>query len=104
MTVIETTTTGGDLGIFHSWLSLPRTEEFSSKALNYFFISNAIWFVMFFILGNYHPLPASFMAKLKKPYDALVLRHRLVCIYHGVVAWAMGMYWHVYINDRTCSK
>jgi hypothetical protein len=88
----------------NNWLTLPRTEEFASKAWTYMAISQVIWFLMFFVLGNYHPLPQSLESKMKKPYDKLVVRHRLVCIYHGVVAWSMGMYWHIYINDRSCGK
>jgi hypothetical protein len=32
------------------------------------------------------------------------VRHRLVCIYHGIIAWSMGMYWHIFANDLSCSK
>ena len=68
---------GGDLGMFHSWLSLPRTEEFARKAIMVNLAANAIWCFMFFGLGNFHPLPSSLTSKCK-PYDKLVLRHRLV--------------------------
>lgn len=85
-------------------MSLPREEAFAQKAINYIIISNIIWFFLFFGVGNFHPLPASVNAKLKKPYDRLVLRHRLVCVYHGVFAWACAVYWHLFVNDRSCSK
>jgi TLC domain len=90
-------------GMFHSWLSLPREEAFAKKALQYILISNVIWFIMFFVVGHLHPLPAS-LTKNCKPYDKLVLRHRLVCVYHGIVAWLMAIYWHITVNDRSCSK
>lgn len=67
---------GGDLSIFHSWLSLPRTDEHFYKTLKVVLALNAIWCFIFFVLGFVHPLPASLTSKCK-PYDKLVLRHRI---------------------------
>lgn len=58
---------------------------------------------MFFVMGKYHPLPQSFVKK-SKPYDIFVLRHRLVEMYNGYLAFFLGLYWYVASNDRTCSK
>lgn len=91
------------VGMFHSWLSLPRDPQFANQVLLYIAISNVVWFFMFFVVGTYHPLPKSVMDKTKE-YDRVVLRHRIVCMYHGIVAWSMGMYWHLTVNDRSCSK
>lgn len=88
---------------FHSWSSLPREADFAVKGVQYLLAANVIWFFMFFVLGHVHPLPKSLTGNCKE-YDKLVLRHRLVCIYHGVVAWSMGVYWHLTVNDRSCSK
>jgi hypothetical protein len=74
MTVTADIQIGQPTGIFHSWLSLPRTPEFAAKAWQYIIISNIIWFVLFFGLGHFHPLPAS-LTKNMKPYDKLVVRH-----------------------------
>ncbi len=63
--------------MFTAWLSLPRTEEMSSKIWTYILASNVFWFLMFFVIGTNHPLPAALLAKTK-PYDQLVLRHRLI--------------------------
>lgn len=88
---------------FTAWL-LPRDEAFIAKSLNYLLISNVIWGLMFFVLGYHHPIPAALDARIKKPYDRLVLRHRLVCIYHGIFAWALCLYWHLQKLDLTCGK
>ena len=93
----------GSLGMFHSWLSLPRDEAFAQKAITYNVVANIIWAVLFFGIGYLHPLPESW-TKNAKPYDKLVLRHRLACIYHGIFAWSMAVYWHIFNNDLTCSK
>lgn len=88
----------------HSW-RLPRDEAFTAKAWQYILWSNVIWFVLFFGLAKFHPLPSSWTKGLVlKPYDRLVIGHRLVCIYHGVFAWLTAIYWHTTVNDRSCSK
>lgn len=92
-----------NLGMFHSWLSLPRDEAFSQQVITYNIVANVIWCLMFFVVGHYHPLPKSLTAKCKA-YDKVVLRHRIVCCYHGVVAFSMGIYWHMTVNDKSCSK
>ncbi len=92
-----------DYSVFHTWLSLPRDPVFGQKVINYVIASNVIWFFMFFVIGHIHPLPKKFTEKAK-PYDKIVLRHRLIQIYHGVVAFAMGLYWYIAKNDRSCSK
>jgi len=89
--------------MFTNWLTLPRDDAFTQKAINYTIVANLIWFVMFFVFGHIHPLPKSLTAKCK-PYDKLVLRHRIVCMYHGAIALLMSVYWHATVNDRTCSK
>jgi len=91
-----------DYSMFHSWI-LPRDEEFSKKVITYIIASNIVWFFMFFVVGLNHPLPKAIMDKTKE-YDRLVLRHRLIQVYHGLVAFSMGLYWYIYKNDRTCSK
>lgn len=96
-------TFAGNLINWHTWNTLPRDDAFATKAVIYNVVANIAWFLMFFVVGKYHPLPQSITSKCK-PYDKLVLRHRIVCVYHGIFAWAMGMYWHIFINDRTCSK
>lgn len=92
-----------EYSVFHSWLSLPRDEETSKKIMTYIIGSNIVWFIMFFVIGLNHPLPKLVMEKTK-PYDQLVLRHRLIQVYHGIVAFLMGLYWYIARNDRTCSK
>jgi len=89
--------------IFTAWLSLPRTEEMSSKIIKYVIASNIFWFIMFFIIGLNHPLPKALIQKTK-PYDQLVLRHRLIQVYHGIIAFLMGLYWYIAKNDTTCGK
>lgn len=101
MTIPAGTTLEGNF--FTRWLSLPRDDEFSKKAITYILIANVIWFLLFFVLGSVHPLPES-LTKHCKLYDKIVLRHRIICVYHGVVAWTMGLYWHITNNDRSCSK
>jgi hypothetical protein len=68
----------------------------------YLLVSNIIWFLLFFVGGYYHPLPQ--ICDKAKAYDKVVLRHRIICIYHGIVAWSMAMYWHVALFDVSCSK
>ena len=89
--------------IFTAWLSLPRTEEMTSKTIKYVIASNVFWFIMFFIIGLNHPLPKALKEKTK-PYDQLVLRHRFIQVYHGIIAFLMGLYWYIAKNDTTCGK
>ena len=58
---------------------------------------------MFFIGGHIHPLPTKYV-KSCTPYDKLVIRHRVICSYHGVIATLMAVYWYTFQLDPTCSK
>jgi hypothetical protein len=52
-------------GIFTTWLSLPRDEEWQSKAIVYLIAANVAWWFLLFIGSNYHPLPSSLTKTLK---------------------------------------
>lgn len=85
------------------WNSLPRTPELAKETLMFVLGGNVFWFFMFFVGCYVHPLPAKFAAKMSA-YDKLVLRHRLICIYHGAIALTMGVYWHIFYRDNLCSR
>jgi len=55
--------TSENLGMFHSWLSLPRDDAWAWKALQYLLAANVFWFLMFFGLGSVHPLSANLVPK-----------------------------------------
>ena len=95
--------TSENIGIFNLWLNLPRDDDFTWKGYQYLIAGNIIWFLMFFVLGRYHPLPKSLTSKCND-YDKFVLRYRIICIYHGAIAWATGIYWYAFEMDLTCSK
>jgi len=89
--------------IFTAWLSLPRTEEMSSKTITYVIASHVFWFTMFFIVGLNLPLPKAVVEKTK-PYDRLVLRHRFIQASHGIICILTGLYWYIAKWDTTCGK
>lgn len=86
-----------------SWNSLPKDEAITETTINLLIVTNIVWFIMFFVVGKYHPLPAKLTAKCND-YDKFVLRHRIVTIYHGLSAFSLSLYWHLALNDRSCSK
>jgi hypothetical protein len=51
-----------------------------------------------------HPLPARFAKELKKPYDRMVVGHRLVCLYNGFGAFLASAYWVLFIREIECGK
>ena len=65
---------------------------------------NVVQFVLFFVIAPNHPLPASLASKLKKPYDRMVVGHRLVCLYNGFGAFLVSAYWLLFIRDIQCGK
>ena len=54
---------GENAGIFHHWKSLPRDSEWAWKGMQYLIAANVFWFIMFFGLGYFHPLPDGLVAK-----------------------------------------
>jgi len=90
-------------GLFTNWLTLPRDPEFHNFTLQVTLALFVFWWFMFFVVGNYHYIPASWKKKMSA-YDQLVVRHRFVQMYNGAVAWSLAFYWYLYDNDRSCSK
>jgi hypothetical protein len=65
---------------------------------------NLVQFILFFIVAENHPLPANLAARLKTPYDRMVVGHRLVCLYNGLGAFLTSAYWVLFIRDIECGK
>jgi hypothetical protein len=59
---------------------------------------------MFFVVAKNHPLPAKIAARLKTPYDRMVVGHRLVCLYTGFGSFLASSYWLLFIRDIECGK
>ena len=85
------------------WLNMPRDPELDTFALQASIGLFAFWWFMFFIVGNYHYLPSSWR-KILKPYDELVIRHRIVDMYNGAGMFCVSLYWYLNDNDYSCSK
>jgi hypothetical protein len=61
------------------------------------------WFIMFFGSKYFFPLPASLDRKLK-PYDRMIVIHRIICTLHGVAAIFLSGYYAFFLRDFTCGK
>src|SRR5205823_4306831 len=83
-----------------TWRDLPRDEAFATKTNQIVLFGFVFWFVVMFVGGNYLPIPSKFGDKMKE-YDKLIYRHRLTCIFHGCIAFSMGMYWYIFARDIT---
>jgi hypothetical protein len=91
-------------GYFAAWWNLPFDEEYSKTVFQWFIIMNVLQFFLFFVVAENHPLPAKLAAKLKKPYDRMVVGHRLVCAYNGFGAFLVALYWVIFIREIECGK
>ena len=90
-------------GLFTNWLTLSRDQEFQNFTIQMLLAFNVFWWFMFFIVGNYHYIPAIWKKKMSA-YDQLVVRHRLIQMYNGAGSCCIAVYWYLYDNDRSCSK
>lgn len=61
------------------------------------------WLAVYFIGGYTHPIPSQWAAKMK-PYDKLIWRHRVISIYHALLALGFSSYWYITDLDMSCSK
>lgn len=91
-------------GFFAGWWNLPHDPEYSKLAWKWTLIMNFVQFILFFVIAPYHPLPSSLAKKLKKPYDRMVVGHRLVCLYNGFGAFLVSTYWWLFVRDIQCGK
>jgi len=90
-------------GMFTTWLSLDRNEEWQKKSIMAIALGNLVWFLLFFVGTKIHPLPSKLVKGLKDD-DIFHIRYRLICSYHGLSALIFSLIWHLIDNDRTCSK
>lgn len=60
-----------------------------------------LWAGLFFSSKYTLPLPATW--KLK-PFDNIIIRHRIISSFHGLVSTLAGIYYTVYHLDFTCGK
>jgi hypothetical protein len=65
---------------------------------------NVVQIILFFVVAENHPLPSRFAKKLSKPYDRMVVGHRLVCLYNGFGAFLASAYWILFIREIECGK
>lgn len=61
--------------------------ELQNFALKWATTNTIIWFVLFYAAKWYIPLPKD---KIKKPFDAMIVRHRIVSAVHGAVALVLS--------------
>lgn len=61
----------------------------------------ATWFALFYFSKYFIPLPEK---RIKKPFDALIVRHRIISSLHGVAALIISANYIVNHIDLTCGK
>lgn len=86
-----------------SWRALPLDPAETQKFYYHYGVWAAIWFVALFVGGYTHPIPSAW-SKHMKPYDKMIWRHRVVSIYHAVLALTFSGYWYISQFDLSCSK
>ena len=64
-------------------------------------ILTATWFALFYFAKYYIPLPKD---KIKKPFDAMIVRHRMVSALHGFVALCFSANYMANHMNLTCGK
>ena len=92
------------IGLFAGWRNLPYDQEYAKTVLQWFIIMNVVQIILFFVVAENHPLPARFAKELKKPYDRMVVGHRLICLYNGFGAFLATAYWVLFIRGSNAAR
>ena len=74
-------------------------KNFSLKALVFFSIA---YIILFFSSHLWVKIPKSW--DVNKPFDRMIIRHRIVCCVHGVIAQLVSGYVVLFSSDFTCGR
>ncbi|CDW79738.1 transmembrane protein 56 [Stylonychia lemnae] len=80
----------------------PSDQELYQFTFQWVSILMVIWFTLFTTSKYYIKLPKSW--NLVKPFDQLMVRHRIVSCFHGIAANIFGLIYYAKYIDTTCGK
>eukprot|EP00347_Sterkiella_histriomuscorum_P019634 403340875 len=82
--------------------SFKLDKQLEIFAMKWSMIFLGMWLALFFLSKYLMPLPQRW--NIKKPFDAMIIRHRAISALHGFAAICLSGYYGLYELNFTCGK